>query len=117
MIIRSKGIQTVRRKLFEGKGEAEIEPLFTSDEFEAPVRFCARVRLAPGCSIGLHQHTDEDELYFIIEGAGEVSDHEVKCSVSAGHSILTRSGESHSIENTGTGDMVLIAVIPQVHTQ
>ena len=89
MIVRSGGIQTVKKKLFDGKGEASIEPLFTSDEFEAPVRFCARVTLAPGCSIGLHQHTGEDELYFIIDGAGEVSDEKGKCPVSAGHSILT----------------------------
>lgn len=117
MIIRSKGIQTVTKKLFEGKGEAQIEPLFTSDEFRAPVRFCARVRLVPGSSIGLHQHTDEDELYFIIEGSGEVSDGETITPVSSGYSILTRSGESHSIENTGSCDLVLIAVIPQTHTQ
>ncbi|MCD4708999.1 MAG: cupin domain-containing protein [Candidatus Sabulitectum sp.] len=117
MIIRSKGIQTTRKSLFDGKGEAEIETLFVPDEFEAPVRLCARVKLAPGCSIGLHQHIDEDELYFIIEGAGEVSDGDSKSPVSSGHSILTRSGESHFIENTGSGDLVLIAVIPQAHTQ
>ncbi len=117
MIIRNKGIQTIRKNLFDGKDEAEIEPLFNSDEFEAPVRFCARVRLAPGCSIGLHQHIDEDELYFIIEGAGEVSDEEGRYPVSSGHSILTRSGESHSIENTGSCDLVLTAVIPKAHTQ
>lgn len=47
IIIGSMGLQKVRRNLFEGKGEVEIEHLFTADEFEAPVRFCARVRLAP----------------------------------------------------------------------
>ena len=117
MIIRSNDLQKVRKKLFEGKGEAEIEQLFTSDEFEAPVRFCARVRLPPDCSIGLHQHIDEDELYFIIEGEGIVSDGDLSSPVSSGHSILTRSGESHSIENTGSSDLVLIAVIPQAHTK
>ncbi|MCK5035648.1 MAG: cupin domain-containing protein [Candidatus Sabulitectum sp.] len=73
--------------------------------------------LAPGCSIGLHQHIDEDELYFIIEGSGKVSDGEETHAVMSGHSILTRSGESHSIENTGSMDLILIAVIPQAHTQ
>lgn len=117
MLIREKGIQTLSKKLFDGKGEALIEPLFMPDEFESAVRFCARVTLEPGCSIGLHQHTEEDELYFIIEGAGEAADEDGKYPVSAGHSILTRSGESHSIENTGSCDLVLIAVIPQVHIQ
>ncbi len=117
MLIRKKGTQTLSKKLFEGKGEVIIEPLFSPDEFEAAVRFCARVTLVPGSSIGLHQHTAEDELYFIIEGSGEAADEDGKYPVSAGHSILTRSGESHSIENTGSCDLVLIAVIPQVHIQ
>ena len=117
MIVREKGIQTLSKKLFDGKGEALIESLFMPDEFESSVRLCARVKLPPGCSIGLHQHLGEDELYFIIEGAGEVSDESGNFQVSTGHSILTRSGESHSIENTGSCDLVLIAVIPQVHAQ
>ncbi len=115
MIVRTKGIQTARKNLFGGKGETQIEPIFTSDEFKASVRFCARVTLSPGSSIGLHQHTGEDELYFIIAGSAVVSDEESKISVTQGDSVLTRSEESHSIENTGSSDLVLIAVIPQVH--
>lgn len=117
MIIRSDGYLKLSKNLFNGKGEAEIEPLFSPEEFEAPVRFCARIRLHPGTSIGLHRHTDEDELYFITEGLGEVYDGESSTAVSSGDSMLTRSGESHSIENTGASDLVLIAVIPQVHPQ
>jgi mannose-6-phosphate isomerase-like protein (cupin superfamily) len=116
MIIREKGTQNLSKNLFAGKGEVEIETLFTPEEFKAPVRLCARLRLAPGCSIGLHRHTGEDELYFILQGEGEVSDGEKKYQVSDGFSILTVSGESHSIENTGKMDIVLLAVIPQAHT-
>lgn len=104
------------KNLFAGRGTVKIEPLFSSEEFNAPVRLCARLRLVPGTSIGLHQHIDEDEIYYILEGKGEVYDGERKYSVSAGSSILTVSGESHSLENTGSRDMVLLAVIPQAHT-
>lgn len=116
MIIRKTGKMTMSKKLFHGKGETVIEPLFMQDEFTVPVRLCARLTLAPGASIGLHMHENEDELYFILSGVGTAADEVSETEVSAGHSILTRSGESHSLENTGTEPLVLLAVIPQSHT-
>lgn len=116
MLIRKEGTMKLHKKLFEGKGELTIEPLFMQDEFTSTVRFCARVTLPPGSSIGLHSHTDEDELYFITSGSGMVTDGESPTAVSNGFSILTRSGETHSIENTSQEDLVLLAVIPQIPT-
>lgn len=117
MIIREKGNTVVRKNLLGGKGEVQVEPLFSPDEFESDVRFCSRVTLAEGCSIGLHQHIDEDELYFIISGRGIVTDGEMVKDVKAGTSILTRSGESHSIENCEKEELVMIAVIPKAHAK
>jgi len=117
MLIRDKGTTKLQKKLFQGKGELTIEPLFMQEEFSSTVRFCARVTLPPGSSIGLHTHLDEDELYFILSGNGVVSDGETSTAVTGGFSILTRSGESHSIENTGNENLVLLAVIPQAPTQ
>jgi mannose-6-phosphate isomerase-like protein (cupin superfamily) len=116
MLIRREGTMKLQKKLFEGKGQLTIEPLFMQDEFTSTVRFGARVTLPPGSSIGLHTHTDEDELYFILTGRGTVTDGETGTAVSGGCSILTRSGETHSIENTGQEDLVLLAVIPQSPT-
>ncbi len=117
MIIREKSTSVIRKNLLGGKGEVQVESLFSPDEFESDVRFCSRVTLAEGCSIGLHQHIDEDELYFIISGRGIVSDGETVTEVIAGTSVLTRSGESHSIENKENEDLVMIAVIPKAHAK
>ena len=117
MLIRNEGLMKLQKKLFEGKGELTIEPLFMQDEFTSTVRFCARVTLPPGSSIGLHTHTQEDELYFILSGSGMVTDGDTDTDVSGGFSILTRSGETHSIENNGDEDLTLLAVIPQAPTQ
>jgi len=117
MIIREKSTSVIRKNLLGGKGEVQVESLFSPDEFESDVRFCSRVTLAEGCSIGLHQHIDEDELYFIISGRGIVSDGETVTEVKAGASILTRSGESHSIENCAKEELVMIAVIPKAHAK
>ena len=113
MIVRKKPRETMRKCLFQGKGDVLIEILFREEEFSTPVRLCARIVLEPGQHIGLHQHTGEDELFYVISGRGLVDDGENPQGVVPGDSILTRSGETHSLLNPGEEDLVVLAVIPQ----
>jgi mannose-6-phosphate isomerase-like protein (cupin superfamily) len=103
-----------RKRLFEGEGEAVIESLFAPGDFSAgiKVRLCARITIPAGGSIGHHVHRGEDELYYILSGSGRVSDVGESRDVFPGSAILTRSGEGHELSNTGTGELVLLAVIP-----
>lgn len=101
-----------RKKLFDGDGEALIESLFDPGDFTARVRLCARITLPAGASIGYHVHRDEDEIYYILSGSGQVSDGVGTHPVGPGSALLTRSGEGHGLANSGEGDLVLLAVIP-----
>ncbi len=103
---------TTRKRLFEGAGEVLMENLFEPGDFSTGVRLCARITLPPGCSIGYHVHRREDELYYILTGTGWVTDAGESHEVGPGSAVLTRDGEGHSLENTGDGDMTLLAVIP-----
>ncbi len=103
-----------QKRLFEGEGEAVIESLFTPGDFSAGinVRLCARITIPAGGSIGPHVHRGEDELYYILSGSGKVRDGGEIRDVLPGSAILTRSGEGHELVNTGSGELVLLAVIP-----
>jgi mannose-6-phosphate isomerase-like protein (cupin superfamily) len=101
-----------RKRLFDGVGEAVIESLFEPGDFSTTVRLCARITLPPGGSIGHHVHRREDELYYILSGTGIVTDAGDSFRVGPGSAVLTRDGEGHSLENTGSEDMTLLAVIP-----
>lgn len=94
-----------------GKGEVKIIKLLENDEFHGKGRLFARNVIKPGCSIGFHQHAGDFETYYVISGEGLVDDNGVKAVVKAGDVVYTNVGESHSIENTGTADLEVIALI------
>lgn len=94
-----------------GTGTVTVQHFFAKEEFTAPSRLCARLTLPPGASIGTHRHDGEDEVYIILQGSGLVDDGQTRSPVAAGDAVLTGKGESHSIANTGTSDLELIAVI------
>lgn len=101
----------IREKMRGGKGEVRIEHLFEAGEFRGRARLMARVTLAPGCSIGLHEHGEEEELFYIVKGRGLLTEDGAAREVGPGEASLTGGGKSHAVENTGEEDLVLLAVI------
>ncbi len=101
----------IREGMRGGKGKIQIDHIFKNDEFKGKARLCARITLEPGASIGFHEHKDEDEIYHFISGKGIVNDDGKEHELTAGDSVLTCGGNSHSVENTGNGPLVFLAVI------
>lgn len=96
-----------------GKGEVQMTHFLETeqDEFKGKGRLFSKNVLKPGNSIGLHEHVGDFETYFILSGEGLVSDQGEQKSVKPGDVIITKNGEHHSIENTGTVDLEFIALI------
>lgn len=96
---------------FGGQGEMTMKNLLTGDEFCGKGRLFAHNVVFPGSSIGFHQHHGDFETYYILKGEGLINDNGVKTPVKAGDVIYTRDGESHGLENTGTENLELIALV------
>lgn len=94
-----------------GKGTVEVTHIFKQDELKGKCRLCATLTINPGCSIGLHEHVGEEEIFYIISGSGIFNDNGEQKRVTAGEGLLTVGGEKHSIENDGDHPLVLMAVI------
>lgn len=94
-----------------GKGSAEVLRVLQNDEFHNKGRLFGKITLKPDTSIGLHQHVGDCEAFYIIKGEGKVNDNGTECTVKEGDLIYTDNGENHSIENIGTTDLELIALI------
>lgn len=105
----------VRKNMRAGFGEVAIKHYFKKDEINAACRLCAQLTLAPGSSIGLHEHINEDEIFIIQAGRGVVVDGGKEMEVFAGDAILTGRGAAHAIKNTGNGDLLITAVILPYH--
>lgn len=63
--------------------------------------------LHPGSAIGYHLQ-NQDEIYYIISGTGEMQMNGKTFPVKAGDAILTRPGSSHSLKQTDNDDLVII---------
>ncbi len=100
-----------REKMRDGKGAIELAHVFTQEQMKNEARLCARLTLNPGCSIGYHEHVNDEEIYYIISGTGTVTDNGEKYTVSSGDAILTGHGEWHSIENTGDKPLEMLAIV------
>jgi mannose-6-phosphate isomerase-like protein (cupin superfamily) len=63
--------------------------------------------LKPGSGIGLHEQK-EDEIYYVLSGAGRMILDGKPVDVTPGTAVLTRTGSSHSLKQTGSDDLVIL---------
>ena len=63
--------------------------------------------LKPGSGIGYHEQT-EDEIYYVLSGHGVMTLDGKAVDVGPGTAILTRTGSSHGLKQTGTEDLVVL---------
>jgi mannose-6-phosphate isomerase-like protein (cupin superfamily) len=101
----------IKEQMRGGKGSVEITHMFKQEELKGKARLCAKLTLNPGCSIGLHEHSNEEEIFYVIKGKGLINDNGSTMEVSVGDAILTGGGATHSVENNGTESLELLAVI------
>ena len=63
--------------------------------------------LKPGSGIGLHEQK-EDEIYYVLSGTGTITLDGKTVNVTPGTAVLTRTGSSHSLRQTGSDDLVIL---------
>jgi mannose-6-phosphate isomerase-like protein (cupin superfamily) len=104
-------ISEIKEQMRGGKGSVKITHIYKQEELTGKARLCARITINPGCSIGLHEHIGEEEIFYVIQGRGIANDNGDIRELCEGDALLTGGGASHSIENTGNEELVLLAVI------
>ena len=63
--------------------------------------------LKPGSGIGLHEQR-EDEIYYVLSGTGTMTLDGTSVDITPGTAVLTRTGSSHSLKQTGRDDLVIL---------
>jgi mannose-6-phosphate isomerase-like protein (cupin superfamily) len=63
--------------------------------------------LKPGSGIGLHEQK-EDEIYYVLSGKGTMTLDGKTVDITQGTAVLTRTGSSHSLKQTGSEDLVIL---------
>ena len=93
-----------------GGGETTAFSFF-GNENGLPIVFRKR-ELHAGSAIGYHRN-DEDEIYYVLSGRGELTLNTERRLVGSGTAILTRAGDSHGLRQLGAEDLVIIITYPR----
>lgn len=66
--------------------------------------------LKPGQEHAAHVHADQDKLYVVLEGTGEVEIAGQKSNVAPGDLAFAKAGIPHALRNSGTDPLVVLVV-------
>lgn len=91
-----------------GKGEILFRRCWDKDSFKTNWEFIDHCILPPGTSIGYHQHTMIEEVYYLVSGSGRVTVNDVTWDVKAGDAIPCTIGDSHGLYNNSNGEIELV---------
>ena len=111
MIFKKKELSQIEGQLKNGKGVCTREVLVDPKHLKGKASLFAKITVPVGCSIGMHDHVDDFEVYYIIKGKGEAFDNGEVHEVNVGDVIYTADGNKHHIENIGDEDLEFVAVV------
>lgn len=94
-----------------GEGTVEMQHLIQGELLKKNGKLFSKITIPKGCSIGLHDHTTDFEVYYILSGNGQVNDSGIIEDVTEGDVVYTTDGKEHDIRNIGDDDLVFIAVV------
>lgn len=64
-----------------------------------------RVEIPPGSKTNAHIHTNEEQTYYILEGAGLLYADDNVYPIAAQTAIVIPAGVKHALENTGSSNL------------
>lgn len=94
-----------------GKGTIFFHDWLLPEEAYGHGRVFSKVVLPPGCSIGPHTHNGEFEAFYVLKGTATVTDGEEVIVVEEGGMNLCKNLDRHGVENCGTENLELLALI------
>ena len=94
-----------------GDGRIRFARIGDAAAFAGGCNFIDYAELPPGASIGRHRHaTDEEELYLVLEGAGEMWRDGERFTVREGDLVRNAPGGEHGLTNPGPGVLRLFVI-------
>ena len=112
MIMKSPGLPVEHRvNMRGGDGTVSIFHAAMKDSLPAGLRLHAKLFLPAGASIGEHVHENETELFYVLQGRGEMLQDGAWLPLSPGDATATGGGQSHALRNNSDAPFVLMATI------
>jgi mannose-6-phosphate isomerase-like protein (cupin superfamily) len=95
-------VQNLNRAVaFTTKDGSEIRELLAHRNSCIRNQSLAEARLPPGAKTAPHYHPRTEEIYYVLEGSGEMTIEREKRAVGPDDAVAIPPGAVHSLENTG----------------
>lgn len=75
------------------------------------MKMYAKITIPKGSSIGMHTHTEDEEMIYVLKNNGILTIDDKEYELSEGMISICKRGHNHSIKNIYKEDLVLLAVV------
>src|SRR6185437_10686488 len=93
-----------------GKGTVQYRRALDSDVFLTNWAYVDHLLIPSGASDGLHRHQGVEEIYYVLNGDGQVRVGTETATIHKGDAVPIRFNEAHSFSANGPGDLELMIV-------
>lgn len=93
-----------------GTGTVKHRRALEPSVFRSNWAYVDHLVIAPGASEGLHRHPYLGEVYYVLNGEGEIRVNHEAASIEKGDGVPIRPDEMHGIVNTGSRDLELMII-------
>ena len=94
----------------DGLGALLCRHVLQNGDSEVGIQYMHDDTIPPGVSIGEHPHTRQEEIYFLVEGAGTMILDGVHHPIAPGDVSLVQRGHTHGLINSGQTPMRLLVI-------
>ncbi|MCH3914088.1 MAG: cupin domain-containing protein [Acidaminococcaceae bacterium] len=92
-------------------GNFTVEHIIDEKLFGGANKLFAQITLPPGAQVPIHTHQGNNETYYVVKGKGTYTDEDKEYPVEAGNVTFCQDGGTHGLKNTGSDELVFIALI------
>ncbi len=112
MVIKSQDMKMQsRQEVRGGCGTVNFLHIVPEGFMPEKSRLFSEMTLEKGCSIGRHEHTNETEVYYVIEGEGIINDNGTERPFRKGDCNVCGEGAFHAVSNEKDEPLKIVAVI------
>ena len=93
-----------------GQGTVQYRRALDADVFLTNWAYVDHLLIPPGASEGQHYHKGVEEIYYVLNGDGQVQVNDETAAIHKGDGVPIRFNEAHSFVNNGSADLELMIV-------